>query len=83
MTTYSLHTLSDRDFERALRDDLRARDLNALTAYVAMGTKAYAKFLRSEVDGPHMILEDVGFIRLVLDGSLGEWDGAIVEREDA
>lgn len=81
MTTFSLDDLSTADFERALRDELWARDLNALTAAVAMGKRAYEKFLVSEEDGPYMLLRLVGHIGLVLDETMGEWDGMIVERE--
>lgn len=81
MTTFSLHTLSDRDFALALRDDLWARDLNALTALVAAGKEAYDKLNGEGEDRAHTVLPGVGFIKLELDEGMEPWTAAIVERE--
>jgi hypothetical protein len=81
MTTFSLNTLSDRDFALALRDDLWARDLNALTAVVRAGTHAYDKMNGEGDDRNHTILPGVGGIGMVRGEELGEWDAMIVERE--
>ena len=82
MTVYSLNTLSDRDFALALRDELWSRDLNALTAVVRAGKEAYDKLNGEGEDRGNTVLPGVGWIGLVLDESLGEWDAAIVERTD-
>jgi hypothetical protein len=81
VTVFSLHTLSDRDFALALRDDLWARDLNALTAVVRAGTKAYDKMNGEGEDRGATTLPKVGWIGLVRGEELGEWDAMIVERE--
>jgi hypothetical protein len=81
VTTYSLHTLSDREFALALRDDLWARNLNALTAAVRAGTHAYDKMNGEGDDRNHTILPGVGWIGMVRGEELGEWDAMIVERE--
>ena len=82
MTVYSLNTLTDEQFALALRDELWARDLNALTAVVRAGKKAYEKLLLPSEDGPHTILPAVGWIRLGLDESLDPWSAIIAIRED-
>jgi hypothetical protein len=81
MTTFSLNTLSDRDFALALRDDLWARDLNALTAVVRAGTHAYDKMNGEGEDREHTVIPGIGWVGLQLDESMGEWDATIVERE--
>lgn len=81
MTVYSLHTLSDREFALALRDDLWSRDLNALTAKVVAGAEAFDKLDGEGEDRAHTVLPGVGWIRLELDEGMGEWDATIVERE--
>lgn len=81
MTVFSLHTLSDRDFILALRDELWARDLNALTAVVRAGKAAYDKLNGEGEDREHTVLPGIGWVGLRLDEAMGEWDAMIVERE--
>lgn len=80
MNVYSLNTLSDREFTLALRDDLWARGLNALTAVVRAGNEAFDTLNGEGVNRNHTVIGGVGWIGLVLDESMGEWDGMIVER---
>lgn len=78
---FSLNDLSDRDFALALRDELWARDLNALTAVVRAGKEAFDKLNGEGEDREHTVLPGIGWIGLQVDEALGEWEAAIVERE--
>ena len=83
MTTFSLHDLPDEAFLEALRADMWARNLNALSARIVAGPRAYDKLNGTGNDRGYAVMPAVGWIGLVLDEEMDEWSAAIVERERA
>lgn len=80
MNIYSLNTLSDRDFALALRDELWARGLNALTAVVRAGKEAFDTLNGEGEDRNHTVLPGIGWVGLELDETMEPWSAAIMER---